>query len=101
MASHMHDNTERRLIEAALYGDRKPLAAWIRDHGVRTKKARNVVADILEGKFNRPKHRPRRLETQKRLHEVVLLVSYCEAQRIKTEASVAIACEAMNFSRRR
>ena len=88
-------------VAPALAGDWEPLIERLRSEGTITRRERELLALILEGKIKRPKRRPRTEATQEVEEAIAYFVMSREAEGIKTESAVREAMARFNRKERR
>jgi len=88
-------------VDPALAGDWEPLIERLRSDATITRRERELLALILEGKIKRPKRRPRTEATQEVEEAIAYFVMSREAEGIKTESAVREAMARFNRKERR
>jgi hypothetical protein len=97
----MVDITDVEIVIAASEGDLRPLANWVRTGEPISKHMREIIADVLDGKWKRPAHRtPKRsiLHRDRDIARRILILS--EGYGIKIEAAVQEAADEAGVGRR-
>jgi hypothetical protein len=75
-------------VDPALKGDWEPLIERLRSEETITRRERELLALILEGKIKRPKRRPRSRAQDEIEEAIAYLVMRREAEGVKTKAAV-------------